>query len=232
MYAHRARQAGASDGDIDVFVIEALFATVTNVNFDPERLAALIGQAAKMRDRAKALYGSAADAPEQLTGPAVFTPAADIDGLAAQAADVGIEARKAALGEDVAGLQELILYGLKGAAAYADHAQVLGQEDGEAYAAFHETLDFLTRTDATIDELAGAAFKVGEVNLKVMEPPTPAPTAIPSRRPSASRPSRARPSLSRGTISRTSRNCSSRPRARASTSTHTARCSPATPIRG
>ena len=169
MYAHRARQAGASDGDIDVFVIEALFATVTNVNFDPERLAALIGQAAKMRDRAKALYESAADAPEQLTGPAVFTPAADIDALVAQAADVGIEARKAALGEDVAGLQELILYGLKGAAAYADHAQVLGQEDGEAYAAFHETLDFLTRTDATIDELAGAAFKVGEVNLKVME---------------------------------------------------------------
>ena len=168
-YAHRARQAGASDREIDVFVIEALFSTVTNVNFDPERLAALIGTAVEMRDKAKALCDGAADAPEELAGPAAFAPAADIAGLVAQAADIGIEARKAAVGEDVAGLQELALYGLKGAAAYADHAQALGVEDEAVYAGFNECLSGLADDPTDIDMLAGAALGVGELNLKAME---------------------------------------------------------------
>ena len=46
MYAHRARALGASDDEIDLFVVEALFTTVTNVNFDPERLAGLVRRAA------------------------------------------------------------------------------------------------------------------------------------------------------------------------------------------
>jgi hydroxylamine reductase len=69
----------------------------------------------------------------------------------------------------VAGLQELITYGLKGAAAYAHHAQILGREDPEVSAAFHEGLDFLAQDDPTADELVGWAMKAGELNLKVME---------------------------------------------------------------
>ena len=46
MYAYRARALGASDHEIDLFVVEALFTTVTNVNFDPERLAGLVRRAA------------------------------------------------------------------------------------------------------------------------------------------------------------------------------------------
>ena len=61
------------------------------------------------------------------------------------------------LGNDVTGLQELILYGLKGAAAYADHAKILGQEDRNVYATFHAGLDFLTRENPTTDELLGWA---------------------------------------------------------------------------
>ena len=53
MYAHRARQAGASDPSIDSFVIDCLFATGTNVNFDPIRLASLIDRAAVIRDQAQ-----------------------------------------------------------------------------------------------------------------------------------------------------------------------------------
>ena len=67
------------------------------------------------------------------------------------------------------GLQELILYGLKGAAAYADHARILDHEDPQVYATFHAGLDFLTREDPTTDELLGWAMKAGELNLKVME---------------------------------------------------------------
>jgi len=169
MYAHRARQLGAKDRDVDVFVTEALFSTLTNVNFDASRLAELIRKAVEVREKAKALYEGAAGQPEDLSGPATFQPAADIDGLVEQAGEIGIAKRKAALGDDVTGLQELILYGLKGAAAYADHAQILGVEDDYVYAAFYQALDFLASDPTDVDALSGAAFGVGELNLKVME---------------------------------------------------------------
>lgn len=173
MYAHRAREFGRRDRDVDVFVIKALFATVTNVDFDPERLEDHLREAAEMKERAQALYHEAcAEAgrqPETLNGPAAWTPAADRDGLLQQGRAVGIESRQLILGADVAGLQELILYGLKGAAAYADHAQLLGHEDSAAYATFHEALDFLTIDQPDSDSLLGWALKTGELNLRVME---------------------------------------------------------------
>src|SRR5574340_1659206 len=137
MYARRAAQLGAADRQIDRFVIEALFATVTNVDFDPTRLRQHLDQAAAFLASARAMYEAACKkagkAPEALNGPAAWKPAVDLDGLIAQGQDVGISGRKVALGDDAAGLQELILYGLKGAAAYADHAQVLGKEDPAVY---------------------------------------------------------------------------------------------------
>lgn len=76
--------------------------------------------------------------------------------------------RKESLREDITALQELLTYGLKGTAAYADHAMILGREDNEVYAFFHEALDFLTKEDPTVDELLGMNLRCGEVNLKVM----------------------------------------------------------------
>ena len=173
MYAHRARALGVVDKRIDVFVTEALFTTITNVNFDPERLRDLIVKAAGLRDRAKAMYEEACakkgQTPETLGGPAARAPAGDLDGLLEQARAVSIDDRKERLGDDAAGLQELILYGLKGMAAYADHAQILGHEDDRVYAFFHEALDFLAGEPTDIDALLGMALKCGEVNLKVME---------------------------------------------------------------
>jgi len=171
--AHRAAQLGASDREVDRFVIKALFATVTNVDFDPQRLQQHLQEASVLLQKAQSLYESAcADAgqtPEPLGIPATCLPAADLDALVDQGRRVGIADRRTALGEDVAGLQELILYGLKGAAAYADHAQIFGQEDPEVYATFHEALDFLTKENPTTDELVGWAMKAGELNFKVME---------------------------------------------------------------
>ena len=173
MYAHRARELGAEDHEIDLFTIKALFSTVTNVNFDPERLRGLLVRAAELRDKAKQLYEdackNAGSAPDALTGPAAWTPADDLDGLVQQGEAVGIAKRKERLGEDVTGLQELITYGLKGVAAYADHAQILGQEDDAVYAFFHEALNFLAEDTHTADELTAMALKVGEVNLRAME---------------------------------------------------------------
>jgi hydroxylamine reductase len=173
MYAHRARALGASDRDVDVFVTEALFTTVTNVNFDESRIAGFLGRAAKVRDRARRLYEDAANAaggaPEALGGPAVWRPAESLDGLVSQGEEVGIENRRRAFGEDIAGLQELMIYGLKGAAAYVDHAQILGVEDQSVYASFHEALDFLAGDPTSVDELLAWCLRTGEINLKAME---------------------------------------------------------------
>jgi hydroxylamine reductase len=171
-YAGRARKLGAADRDVDVFVIEALFATVTNVDFDPRRLAAMLAEAGEVKDRARALYEQAAreagETPDRPDGPAQWAPAGDLDALVAQGVQASIEKRMAANGPDVTGLQELILYGLKGMAAYADHAQLLGVEDDEVYAHFHDTLDYLAGNPTDAAELTAKVLEVGEVNLKVM----------------------------------------------------------------
>jgi len=173
MFAHRARQLGVKDGEIDIFIPEALFSTLTNVDFDPDRLEQLIRKAAEHRDRAKGLYEEACKKagrePETLEGPAAWQPAPDRDGLVKQGEENGVDRRKEKLGDDIAGLQELIMYGLKGMAAYADHAQILGKEDDAVYAFFHEILDYLAGEPADANDLLGKALKVGEVNLKVME---------------------------------------------------------------
>jgi hydroxylamine reductase len=160
----RYAQAGGRDREIDVFAVEALFTTVTNVNFDPDRLVDWIQRAVVLRDRARELAGGG-----ELGGPAAFEPAGGVDALVAQAGGIGIASRQAKYGEDVAGLQELIVYGLKGAAAYLDHAHVLGVEDDEAYALLHELLAFVAAESVDVSELTAAALRVGELNLKAME---------------------------------------------------------------
>jgi hydroxylamine reductase len=172
MYGRRARELGVRDHEADVFTLEALFSTVTNVNFDAERLEKLLLRAAELKDGLRGAYEKAARkagrTPGKLEGPAAWEPAGDLEGLVAQGAEIGIESRKAALGEDITGLQELLTYGLKGMAAYADHAQILGQEDEEVYAFFHEALEYLTRDGQTADELVALCLKCGEMNLRVM----------------------------------------------------------------
>lgn len=190
-YAHRARQHGIIDHDADVFVMEALFTTITNVNFDPKRLEALLRKAAGIKESLRKEYAAVCKGEhvkiEELQGPALWTPAADLGGLIRQGEAVSIEKRTAALGADIAGTQDLILLGLKGTAAYADHALVLGKEDDSFYAFMHEALNFLVKPDPTMAELLGYALKTGEVNLKVMELldaantgsyGTPVPTAV------------------------------------------------------
>ncbi len=172
MYAHRARPFGVIDRAVDVFVVEALFTTVTNVNFDPKRLEGLLRRAQSVRDMAKTLYENACrkagGAPEPLGAPADWTAAATLDDLIRQGEQVTIENRMTKLGPDVTGLQELLTYGLKGTAAYADHALVLGVEDAEVYGFFHEALNFLTQPDPAVADLLAMNMKCGEVNLKVM----------------------------------------------------------------
>ncbi|MGQ9524640.1 MAG: hydroxylamine reductase [Armatimonadota bacterium] len=173
-YAHRGAVFGARDRDVDVFVLEALFSTVTNVNFDPTRIHSLIRKAAQVKERAKQLYTnacrSAGIVPEMLDGPAAWTPdAEDVARLLELAADVSIPQQQVKHGTEACSLRELILYGLKGAAAYAYHAVILGKEDPALYAGFHELMSRLGEHDLSLDELVQMALRVGQLNLRAME---------------------------------------------------------------
>ncbi len=163
---------GFGTATIDEFVVEALFATLTNVNFDPVRVAALIEETAKARDRARELYLGAAAAkglePEQFNGASKFQPEGHIDGLISQGKFYSIPAANQNNGSEVANLQELILYGIKGVAAYAEHARQVGGTDAGVHATIHEVLDFLTHPAPSLEDLLGYALKVGELNMRVM----------------------------------------------------------------
>ena len=171
-YAHRARQLGAADAEIDAFTIEAIFATLTNVNFDADRVAELVYRAAGMRDRARALYTEAAAKAgvvvQTLSGPAAWQPAAEREALLAQGREQLIPAAFLAEGKEIKNLEELVVYGLKGVAAYEYHAQALGSSSPAAAAAIYELLSALTEPH-TAAELLGLALKVGELNYSVIE---------------------------------------------------------------
>jgi hydroxylamine reductase len=143
MYAARARRLGGKDAGIDRFVVEALFTTITNVNFDEERMETMIRRAGAVRSEAKKLYedacAKAGKIPEVLGGPAAFALAPDRNGLIRQGGEVNPEAFAEKRGEVVQGLHDLVLLGLKGSAAYADHAAVLGHVDDDVMGFFHDS---------------------------------------------------------------------------------------------
>ncbi len=172
MYAHRARKLGAVDREINVFTAEALFTTLTNVNFDPERMRKFLVRAAQMQDKVKGMYEAAcrkANCPaEILSGPAAWVPASDLAGLIKQGEDITILKRKESLGEDITALQELVTYGVKGMSAYVDHAQILGKEDDSVYGFIHEAFDFLAQEPKDVNALVGMALKCGEANIKAL----------------------------------------------------------------
>jgi len=170
-YAHRAAKLGARDPEIERFVLEALFTTVTNVNFDAARLEKTLRQGAELLARARQLYRAVCQqsgaTPDALPQADTWKLPADPDAMVRLGEAVSIEQRFSGRGEVLTGLEELSLYGLKGMAAYADHALVLGRRDPEIDAFFLEALDFLCEPH-DVAELTGMALKVGEVNLKVM----------------------------------------------------------------
>jgi hydroxylamine reductase len=166
-YLHRMRKLGATDRPADQFVCEALFTTITNVNFDPQRLRTLLIKASEINGRLKAAYEKAGG--EALESFIDWDASSSVEDLEAKGLTVSIVKSKEKLGDDAAGLVELLTYGLKGMAAYANHAMILGHEDDEVYAFFADALDFITHDDLTADSLVAKNLECGKVNIRVME---------------------------------------------------------------
>jgi len=162
-YEARARALGKPDRPADHFILAGLFATLTNVNFNNTRLAELVAEAARLRDRLRAVVG------ETLDGPAAWRPAPDMAGLLEQAATVPVNAGIEAVGPDVVSLRTIVLYGMKGVVAYAHHARLLGYESDEIYAETEAILAFLAADPCDADALTAKALEVGTLNLKVMD---------------------------------------------------------------
>jgi hydroxylamine reductase len=166
--AVESRKEGVPLEEINQFTTEAIFSTVTNVDFDPERFVPLITRSVQLRETLKEKLkraGNAANFPE---GPATFRSASSLDELVSQGETVGVMA-DTSLNPDIQSLQQTMIYGIKGLASYAYHARLLGQEDERVYAYIHEGLAATQNPDLSLDDWVGLVLKCGEINLRTME---------------------------------------------------------------
>jgi hydroxylamine reductase len=166
--AVEGRKVGVSDKEVNVFTVKALFATLTNVDFDANRFVELINKCVELREGLKKKVKAAGGKVEFATGPAAFQPAKDLNGLVDQGTKVGLKS-DASIDPNILSLQHTTLFGIKGVAAYADHAQILGQEDDKVYAYIHEGLAAMLNKSLTLNDWVGLALKCGEINIRAME---------------------------------------------------------------
>ena len=169
VYGKKLQEFGTKDNDTALFVAKALFTTITNANFDNESLIAFVKESL---DRKKAMQAKFQSAYKSKNGqdfngslPDAATWFSDsVAEFAEKAKSVGVLATE---NEDVRSLRELLILGLKGIAAYAEHAAVLGYEDDGVYAFLMEALNSTTE-DLSVDEMVGLVLKAGEVSVNTM----------------------------------------------------------------
>jgi len=161
-------KVGLSDREVNVYSVEACFATLTNVDFDPARFVTWINRGVQLREQLKAKVKAAGGTADFPAGPATFQPAADQAGLVEQGQAQELHPDQAQ-DPDILSLKETLLFGLKGVCAYADHAQILGQEDDKVYAFIHEGLAATADPHLDLQTALGLALKCGEINLRTME---------------------------------------------------------------
>ncbi len=167
LFAIEGKKVGISDSEVDEFVMSALFSTLTNVNFDPERFITLINRTVELRGRLKAAVSAAGGNVDITESAAQFVPANEIGELVKQGETVGVSNKE--VDADIESLQQTVLYGLKGVAAYAYHAQILGQKDAKVYEYAYKALSSMLNKTLSLEEWVGIALECGEANLRVME---------------------------------------------------------------
>jgi hydroxylamine reductase len=138
------------------------------VNFDPQRIVELIKKCVNLRESLKNKIRKVGGKIDEKESVVIFQPESSMEGLLKQAGAAGLKA-DAAANPDILSLKHTLLFGVKGVAAYADHAQILGQEDDKVYAFIHEALAATLRTDLDLNAWVGLVLKCGEINLRAME---------------------------------------------------------------
>lgn len=168
-WALAAREHGIVDDEIDAFVPKAFFATLTNVNFDSARIVGYVNQALAHRQQLADRLAALAVQVSELPAAARFEPGAELLEQLAHAPQTAVNRGKSEVNEDIMGLRLLCLYGLKGAAAYMEHARVLDQQDSAVAAEFHRIMSWLSTDPSELDPLFKCAMEIGLLNFKIME---------------------------------------------------------------
>jgi len=159
-----AKENGIQFDDVDKFVMEGLFATITNVNFDKVYFVEKIKDALIVRDNIKhALSIKGINISDINHDAAIWTGSEDNFDL--KALEIGILSTE---NEDIRSLRELITYGVKGMAAYAYHAYQLGFKDNEIFKFMQRALAATLNDSLTVDELVALAMETGKYAVDTM----------------------------------------------------------------
>ncbi len=162
VYAEIAKEKSISNEQWGVFISRALFSTITNVNFDAKRIIALIKEGLNLRQNIRSKLDKV-DIPADLHDSAVWYSDNENEFLE-KAKTVGVLSTE---NEDVRSLRELLIYGVKGIGAYADHAAILGKEKQEIYDFIVEALASTTK-DLSVEDMIALVMKAGEVAVTTM----------------------------------------------------------------
>jgi hydroxylamine reductase len=165
--AVEGRKVGINDPEVNEFTVSALFSTLTNVNFDPERFITLINKCVELREALREKIKVAGGVVDFTENAASFTPEKTLEDMVKQGESITITPHE--INADVSSLEQTTLYGIKGIAAYAYHARILGQKDNAIYEYIQETLSSMLNKSLTLEDWINLALKCGEINLKTME---------------------------------------------------------------
>ena len=154
----KTRESGEYNEKVDKIIMEGLFSTITNANFDKQYFMKKIQQALEIRDELKD------ENSVQNTHDSVTWSSNNEEEIIKKAGEVGVLSTK---NEDVRSLRELLIYGLKGIAAYYHHAYILGKTDKEI-SNFIQNALVATTKELSVDELVGLNMKCGEIGVKTM----------------------------------------------------------------
>ena len=156
------KNCSADTGKADHFILDALFSTITNANFDKDAIKDRITKGLKLRDELlKETESCPVEFDEYPQVSVQLTP----DQYESFAPSVGVLKEE---NEDIRSLKELVMYGLKGLAAYAHHALNLGSEDESIYTFMSNALAQISRNDNTVDALVSLTLQTGEYGVKGM----------------------------------------------------------------
>ena len=164
-YTVRLRALGIEIPQINKFITDSLFMTITNANFDKSRFITRILLAYEMRNAAKERLISAGGSVEEITFDGALWTGETEDEMTEKAFEVGVLATE---DEDIRSLRELIIYGLKGMAAYAEHAFNLYFEENEIYAFMQRALVATTDDSLSAEELTALVLETGKYGVQVM----------------------------------------------------------------
>ncbi|MBN2484034.1 MAG: hydroxylamine reductase [Candidatus Omnitrophica bacterium] len=160
LYAEKVK--GQLDKKYPEFIVKALFATITNANFDDTRMNSLIKEGLRLKDELRLKLND--QERKEITHDAALWTSTDESAFKEKAKTVGVLSEE---NEDVRSLRELMIYGLKGVAAYTDHAGVLGYYNREIYDFLIEALASTTK-GLNIDEMVSLVLKTGDTAVKAM----------------------------------------------------------------